>query len=151
LRPLRKADSRFLAVLLGILGVVGCGAEGGMQSSSLVGTTPSTSISGGGTIAPTPTPTPESHSNTESFPQFALLRLTSRLPGDGYEQTLSPRMARFHGSSQINPYYSDLAAIGLTHDPLSDAPVQRWMQWYVNHLNWPDRWGLYGTMTTTMA
>ncbi|HWC19827.1 MAG TPA: hypothetical protein VG498_22630, partial [Terriglobales bacterium] len=54
--------------------------------------------------------------------------------------------AILYGSSAINPYYANLAAIGLTHDPNSYGTVQRWMQWYINHLNWPDKWGLYGTM-----
>ncbi|PYY02690.1 MAG: hypothetical protein DMG64_10785 [Acidobacteria bacterium] len=53
--------------------------------------------------------------------------------------------AILYGASQINPYYSNLAAIGLTHDPAGYGTVQRWMQWYINHLNWPDKWGLYGT------
>ena len=30
-------------------------------------------------------------------------------------------------------------------DSRSLEPVQHWMQWYANHLNWPDQWGLYGT------
>ncbi|MBV9147552.1 MAG: hypothetical protein JO065_16680 [Acidobacteria bacterium] len=54
--------------------------------------------------------------------------------------------AILYGSSRIVPYYSNLAAIGLTHDSASYGTVQRWMQWYLNHLNWPDKWGLYGTM-----
>jgi len=53
--------------------------------------------------------------------------------------------AILYGSSEINPYYSNLAAIGLTHDPASYTTVQRWMQWYIAHLNWPDKYGLYGT------
>jgi hypothetical protein len=53
--------------------------------------------------------------------------------------------AILYGSSQINPYYSNLAAIGLTHDVNSYVTVQRWMQWYIAHLNWPDKYGLYGT------
>jgi hypothetical protein len=54
--------------------------------------------------------------------------------------------AILYGSSAIIPYYSNLAAIGLTHDPVSYATVQAWMQWYISHLNWPDQWGLYGTV-----
>lgn len=137
MRPLRKADSRFLAVLLGILGAVGCGAGAGMQSSSPGATTPSNSISGGGTIAPTPTPSP-----SPSSPFQTNLAVTGQWVRTN---SVSPDGAILYGSSQINPYYSNLAAIGLTHDPLSYATVQRWMQWYVNHLNWPDKWGLYGT------
>ena len=53
--------------------------------------------------------------------------------------------AILYGSSEINPYYSNLAAIGLTHDPASYGTVQSWMQWYIAHLNWPDKNGLYGT------
>jgi hypothetical protein len=54
--------------------------------------------------------------------------------------------AILYGSTQINPYYSNLAAIGLTHDPASYATVLRWMQWYISHLNVNDQWGLTGTM-----
>ena len=54
--------------------------------------------------------------------------------------------AILYGSNQINPYYSNLAATGLTHDPASYGTVQRWMHWYISHLNLPDKWGLYGTI-----
>ncbi len=23
--------------------------------------------------------------------------------------------------------------------------VAAWMKWYIDHLNWPDKWGIYGT------
>lgn len=62
---------------------------------------------------------------------------TNSVAGDG---------AILYGSSQINPYFANLAAIGLTHDAASYTTVQRWMQWYISHLNWPDKWGLYGTV-----
>ena len=45
----------------------------------------------------------------------------------------------------INPYYSNIAAIGMTKDPNRMPQVVGWINWYVNHLNWPDKWGLYGT------
>jgi hypothetical protein len=45
----------------------------------------------------------------------------------------------------INPYYSNIAAIGMTKDPKRMPQVVAWMNWYINHLNWPDKWGLYGT------
>src|SRR5205085_3188298 len=53
--------------------------------------------------------------------------------------TVAPDGALLYGTQAINPYYSNLAAIGLTKDPGSYGVVQRWMQWYINHLNWPDR------------
>ena len=54
--------------------------------------------------------------------------------------------ATLYGSNQINPYYSNLAAIGLTHDPASYGTVQRWIQWYISHLNSSDKWGLNATI-----
>lgn len=50
-----------------------------------------------------------------------------------------------YAAGVINPYYANIAAIGLTKDPHRYGNVQAWMQWYINHLNWPDKWGLYGT------
>jgi len=48
-------------------------------------------------------------------------------------------------SDKINPYFSNLAAIGLTKDKKYYPQVKAWMQWYTNHLNYPDKWGLYCT------
>ena len=45
----------------------------------------------------------------------------------------------------IDPYFANLGAIGMTKDPTRMPQVTAWMKWYVNHLNWPDKWGLYGT------
>ena len=49
-------------------------------------------------------------------------------------------------STAISPYYSNIAAHGMTKDPSRMPQVVAWMNWYINHLNWPDKWGLYGTM-----
>ena len=161
MRLSRKEESRLLAVLVGILGITGCGggAAANPSSSSFLATTPSTSSSGGGTTAPTPTPssgptpnpsptpppsptpTPNPSSSPSSSFQADLTATAQWLKSN----SVAPDGAILYGSSQINPYYSNLAAIGLTHDPSSYDTVQRWMQWYVNHLNWPDKWGLYGT------
>jgi len=46
---------------------------------------------------------------------------------------------------QIDPYFANIAAIGMTKDPNRMPQVVSWMNWYINHLNWPDKWGLYGT------
>ncbi len=54
--------------------------------------------------------------------------------------------AILYGSSKIVPYYSNLAAIGLTKDPSGYAAVKAWMNWYIGHLNAPDKWGLSGTI-----
>ena len=51
-----------------------------------------------------------------------------------------------YSSSVVNPYYANIAAIGMTKDPNRYGAVLNWMKWYINHLNWPDKWGLYGSM-----
>lgn len=62
--------------------------------------------------------------------------------------SVAPDGAILYGSSEIIPYYSNLAAIGMTRYPTtaSIAVVENWMKWYLNHLNWPDKWGLYGSI-----
>lgn len=47
---------------------------------------------------------------------------------------------------EIMPYFSNIAAIGMTKDPNRMPQVVAWMNWYINHFNWPDKWGLYGTV-----
>jgi len=56
-----------------------------------------------------------------------------------------PDGAILYTPQQIEPYYANIAAIGMTKDPTRMPQVVAWMNWYVNHLNWPDKWGLYGT------
>jgi hypothetical protein len=46
---------------------------------------------------------------------------------------------------ELNPYYANIAAIGMTKDPARMPQVVSWINWYIDHLNWPDKWGLYGT------
>lgn len=95
-------------------------------------------ISAGGVATSGPT---ASIANLNSGPYQANLNATSNWMAT---QSL-PSGALMYSSQRINPYYSNLAAMGLIKDPARYVQVQLWMQWYVNHLNWPDRWGLYGT------
>src|SRR5207248_2459097 len=76
----------------------------------------------------------------------------------GYHQNISstgnwittasslPDGAILFTSDKINPYFSNLAAIGLTKDKKYYPQVKAWMQWYINHLNYSDKWGLSCTM-----
>lgn len=57
-----------------------------------------------------------------------------------------PDGAILYTPDQIMPYYSNLAAIGLTKNPANYPKVKAWMQWYLNHLNYPDKWGLSCTI-----
>jgi hypothetical protein len=56
-----------------------------------------------------------------------------------------PSGAIMYSTQRINPYFANIAATGMVRDPKRYVQVQQWMQWYLNHLNWPDQWGLYGT------
>lgn len=60
-------------------------------------------------------------------------------------QSAAPNGALLYTPQQIDPYFANIAAIGMTKDPNRMPQVVAWMNWYVNHLNWPDKWGLYGT------
>ena len=124
-------------ILLTTSWVIGCSSNADTKASSFV-----SSALGSTTTSTTSTQGTKSPSNNSSLYQNNIAATaqwlrTNSVAGDG---------AILYGSSQINPYYGNLAAIGLTRDPSSYAPVQAWMQWYLNHLNWPDQWGLYGTV-----
>jgi hypothetical protein len=54
--------------------------------------------------------------------------------------------ALLYSTERINPYYANLAAIGLVKDSSRYVQVENWMRWYISHLNRKDRWGLGGTM-----
>lgn len=58
----------------------------------------------------------------------------------------APSGALLYTTERINPYYANLAAIGLTKDPTRYVQIENWMRWYVAHLNKTDRWGVGGTM-----
>jgi hypothetical protein len=60
-------------------------------------------------------------------------------------QSSAPDGALLYTPQQIDPYFANIAAIGMTKDPNRMPQVLAWMNWYMNHLNWPDKWGLYGT------
>jgi hypothetical protein len=49
-------------------------------------------------------------------------------------------------TTNLSPYFANIAAHGMTKDPARMPEVVAWMNWYINHLNWPDKWGLYGTV-----
>jgi hypothetical protein len=54
--------------------------------------------------------------------------------------------AILYTSTQIDPYFANLAAIGWLSDSTKIPQVEAWMQWYVGHLNSPDYNGLAGTI-----
>jgi hypothetical protein len=48
--------------------------------------------------------------------------------------------------NRIVPYYSNIAAMGMTKDPSKVGQVRAWMEWYIAHLNSHDVWGLGNTI-----
>ncbi len=44
------------------------------------------------------------------------------------------------------PYFSNVAAIAMLGDPRGHVPVQNYMNWYITHLNRPDKYDFTGTM-----
>lgn len=62
-------------------------------------------------------------------------------------QTLSDG-AILYSSTEIEPYFSNLAAIGWLSDTSKISAVEEWMQWYITHLNSQDYNGLDGTIYT---
>ncbi len=54
--------------------------------------------------------------------------------------------AILYGTSEIEPYWANIAAMGWVKDPTKYPQVEAWMKWYIAHLNKTDVWGLGGTM-----
>jgi hypothetical protein len=50
-------------------------------------------------------------------------------------------------STQINPYFANIAATGAVHGGVDLINVQQWMQWYVAHSTAPNPWSLPGAIT----
>jgi hypothetical protein len=57
-----------------------------------------------------------------------------------------PDGAILYSANGISPYFANLAAIGWLKDRSKIPHVEAWMQWYIDHVNWPDNNGLYGTV-----
>jgi hypothetical protein len=62
------------------------------------------------------------------------------------EKQQLPDGAILYSADTIDPYFANLAAIGWLQDSSKIPQVEAWMQWYINHVNWPDYNGLYGTV-----
>ena len=56
--------------------------------------------------------------------------------------------AILYSSTQIEPYFANLACLGWLKDNRTNRipRVENWISWYLAHLNWPDNQGIYGTV-----
>jgi hypothetical protein len=57
-----------------------------------------------------------------------------------------PDGAILYSANEINPYFANLAATGWLRDSSKIPQVEAWMRWYIDHVNWPDYNGIYGTV-----
>lgn len=134
--------------------VAGCGGSARTVSAFAPSPSNAAPASGGPSGSPSSSPTPAPSPASSPTPTPAASPAVSGPFQSNISATahwfaansLAPDGAILYGSSEIIPYYSNLAAIGLTKDPGSHGVVQRWMEWYIRHLNWPDKWGMHGSI-----
>ena len=84
--------------------------------------------------------------NVGSLSTSGLYQNTFNAVSTYVSQFAQPDGAILYTPTEIQPYYANITATGMTKDPARMPQVTAWMKWYINHLNWPDKWGLYGTM-----
>ncbi len=117
-----------LLALITVLSLAGCSQSPGLGFTPTV-TTVSTTTS---------TTTTGTYTNVFSAASSweVKIQATDGAIYDGYSYT----------TNKITPYFANLSAIGWVLDPTKHADVLQWIQWYINHLNWPDKYGLYGSI-----
>lgn len=54
--------------------------------------------------------------------------------------------AILYSSTEVSPYFGNLAATGWLADPSAVPHVEAWMRWYLAHVNATDVWGLGSTI-----
>lgn len=117
---MRSASACLLALLLASA-LQACGAGGGSSALPATGT---------GT-------------STLNVPVMADL--------SGVAQSLAQQQrsdgAILYTSTQVNPYFANIAAIGAVHGGIDLPNVRRWMQWYVARSADPNPWSVPGAIT----
>lgn len=76
--------------------------------------------------------------------------IQSQLPNGGITTYPSPT-ANYNNKRRIVPYFANLAAVAEVEGAADNngqylPNVKKWMDWYFAHFNWPDQWGMYGTV-----
>ncbi len=114
-----------LAALFALSALVsGCGGSGGTGSSVIPGV-----------------PSNASHSVVVGQYESDMNVSASWLDGEQLSDG-----AILYSSSEIEPYFANLAATGLTKIPGQLDHVRAWMQWFVAHINTTDVWNLGNTI-----
>jgi len=87
-----------------------------------------------------------SWSRTKSAPLYPVdaAALEQELQWLEASQTDQGALAQNPRQTDVVPYFANLAAMALVRD--NPNLVRRYMEWYLGHLNHPDRFGFYGTI-----
>ena len=48
--------------------------------------------------------------------------------------------------ARINPYFNNLALWGIVDNPEYNETIRKWADWYINHLNRPDKFAVHGSI-----
>jgi hypothetical protein len=150
-----------VALLCGLLAVglieIGCGGGNTARQAFMPGNGTQTS-NGGSSGASAPSAGSGSSSNNSggnsssgtTIPPGATLTTykTNLIAASDWVASHStlPDGAILYTSNRIVPYYSNIAAMGMTKDPSKIGQVRAWMDWYIAHLNSHDVWGLGNTI-----
>jgi hypothetical protein len=78
--------------------------------------------------------------STPNYPQLIALAAAN------VQSDALPDGAVLFTPTKINPYYANIAMTGLARNRTQLGTIQKWMSWYIAHLNLPDSWGLRGTV-----
>ncbi|MDP3486854.1 MAG: hypothetical protein Q8S19_02835 [Bacillota bacterium] len=82
--------------------------------------------------------------------EFSLAKLVS-VSEDEFEYLLSLQddngiIAQTPSKDHSIPYFSNMAALAMLSNPRGYEPVKRYMEWYISHINKPDKYNVHGTM-----
>ncbi len=141
--------SRSLLALLGALSfavlLAGCGGGSGGSSLPPTAANPGTSTTsagtantGAGTSTTTATTTGTISTMSAGDAQRVLASLAAAQRPDG---------AIIYTSTEVMPYFANIAAIGAAHVGASGVNVRAYMQWYIARTHDPNPWGIAGAIT----
>src|SRR5436305_6208740 len=121
------------AFSIALIVIAGCG--GSASPKSAFAASPSNPVPGASAGAPSsPPPATPPPSSTPAPPPSNSEPYQAKITATAHwfaATTQAPDAAILYGSSAINPYYSNLAAIGLTKHLGRHGIVNRWMQCFI--------------------
>lgn len=135
----RAVTVAVLACLLAAAGLTGWGLLRRPVARAIapVPAPPRTARTAAGNLPEVPRPVERLPAPAADHPAHPPFGLQAHLDYIRRAQRPTGAIALTPDSDYINPYFANLAATALLHDPAHLPVVQRWMDWYLDHLN-PD-------------